>query len=135
MCAAMVQIVSDDVLVRHHHVVLGKGKAVYELRDFDADVDIVGIKPAVPADSVSHITLDLGPAVGRAVIRTREHDTAVDVEAALTSVALGCASTPASSGIIIVEGYDDETPHPITIVDTNREVLAIVTHRLSSSQN
>ena len=81
MCAARVEVLSDHVVAVHGRAVLGRGRAEYELRDFDPDVDVFRTRPADPPGSISWILLELGDEVGQAIVKTGRHDTSIEIEA------------------------------------------------------
>ncbi len=129
MCPARVEVLADYVLVKEKNVILGKGRGVYELRDFDPEMEVFGATPAEPPGSISCLTLELGEHIGRATIRTRKHDTAIDVEVAHLSAGVGRPTAGTSGSIIFDETYGRGRPSSVPIVDSNRTILAIVTHQ------
>lgn len=126
MCAATVEIFSENVIAKYGDAIMGQGKGVYNLRNYDPEVDISGVQSP---ESISFITLDLGQGVGRATIRTRQHDTSIDIRSSFLSMGIGKRTFGSSSAIILGEIYGGNTPRPVPIVDSDKNVLALITHK------
>jgi len=126
MHVAKVEVLADHVIAKYANTVLGKGQGVYHLRAWDPQKDVYG--SAEPPD-ISRLTLELGEDVGRARVRAREHETAIDIKAARLSVGVGGTSGGRTGYIIFDEWYGYGPPHPVPIVDSKGNTLAIVRHR------
>jgi len=129
MCAAKVEVISDNVIVTHRDKIIGKGRGVYKLRDFNPDMDVNNSASSPSIESISYLTLELGKNYGCAIIRTRPHDTTIDIDLPRTSVGIGVPMRGVSGGIILDETYGFGRPDPAHIVDLRNNVLAIVRHQ------
>lgn len=125
--AATIEVVAEFVVVMHKSRLLGRGRGKYELRDFNPELDVFSYQ--LSDHSVSSVVLELGDEIGRVVIRSRKHDTTIDVEAQYTSVSAGSLTGNSNGGVIFDETYGYGKPYSVPILDGNKNILAIVTHK------
>jgi hypothetical protein len=124
--AATIEVVTDNVSVKYRGHVLGKGQGKYQLRDFDPALDLYAHETF--DGCVSSIVLELGDSSGRVTIRTRKHDTSIDIEVTKIFPNVGGLIGGSSGGIIFDETYGYGSPRPVLIIDGSENILAIVTH-------
>ena len=129
MCAARVEVRSDQVKVKDHdEKVVGEGRGVYRLRDYDAQVDALGEKPARPPGSMSGLLLELGDDVGSAYVRTRKHDTTIELDVVIHTAGLQGIGMIRTAAKIFDDTYGHGKPEQYDIVSAAGMVLATVTH-------
>src|SRR5262245_45001014 len=114
--AASVEVYRKNIVARYGDVVLGTGKGVYELRDFDPELDIPMVaEQAQAAQGVSLLTLDLGKRMGEVSVNTRTHDTLVERDAWGSTVRLG--DQRENRGVILFDRHSQFEPEVLPIRD------------------
>lgn len=129
MYVAKVEVLANHVVAKYANTILGKGPGIYELRAWDPEKDILAYAPAPPEPpDISRLTLELGEDIGRAMVRSRENSTTIEVEAAHLSAGVGSPTRGRRRYTILDETYG-RTPYPVPIVDSKGNNLVVVTHR------
>jgi hypothetical protein len=128
MCAAKIEILTKDAVVKYIDQPIGEGPGVYRLSNpvkpylFDDDPE---------RDGISGVSIAFGEK-GQLRVRTREHDTTISgIALDIDLISLGQAFIATSEQIIFGESYGHGKPDPVEIVDSRGEVLAVVSHQKS----
>lgn len=127
MCAARVEVLSESVIAKYDDEILGQGRGVYELRDYDFKLDFPYVSdPAT--QGISSIDLNLGRGIGKVKVRTRQADTTYDVTASRTSVGLNMPTSFSTGGWIFGKEYGAGEPELIEIKDAQGNPLVRIHH-------
>ncbi len=130
MCAAEIKIFAKNAIVKYMDQQIGEGPGVHKLsnpvKPYLFDDDPLN-------DGISRVSIAFGDK-GQLRVRTRVHDTTISgVELDLDLISLGKPYIATSEQIIFGESYGRGRPHPVPIVDSKGEVLAIVSHKKSKN--
>lgn len=131
MCAARVEILSENVKLVYQHQTIGKGRGVYDLRDFNAEMDFWHTKPVYPPGSISQVDLELGQGVGKASVLTERHNTIISIYATYASAGLGSLRETDTSFVIQDRDRNSRVPVTIPITDALGNTLVKITHHTS----
>lgn len=124
MCAARVDVYSDQVIALLQGGGTRKGRASYALRDFDAHLDVLGTR-VDPGTGFSMVRLLLD--CGTVTITTREHDTFLEGESDGGIRASGVSRRARWATMILGRIYGVK-PQPIHLTDSLGRIAVEVQH-------